>query len=152
MKPPENEKERRQSVRDLRGEDSSAAPLPGGSETILLAEDDAILRKLAKTVLEEFGYKIMEAENGEDAIRVFKENERVIHLLILDMIMPGKNGREVYEEVRKIKPGVKVLFTSGYTAESIHRKGMLGEGMDFIVKPVSPRNLLKKVRTILDRK
>ena len=118
---------------------------------ILLAEDDAILRKLAKTVLEEFGYTIIEAEDGEDAIRTFKENERVVQLLILDMIMPGKTGREVYEEVRKIKPGMKALFTSGYSAESIHKKGMLDEGMDFIVKPVSPRNLLRKVRTMLDK-
>ena len=125
-------------------------PLKGGSETILLAEDDDSLRRLARTVLEEFGYKIIEAIDGEDAIEKFKQHSNSIHLLLLDVIMPKKNGREVYEEAKKMVPGVKTLFVSGYTADIVHKRGILDEGQAFIAKPVSPSELLKKIREVLE--
>lgn len=126
-------------------------PLVGGSETILVAEDDAEVRKLTKNLLEEFGYSIIEAKDGEDAVLKFMRNKRRIDLVILDVVMPKKNGKEVYEEIKKHVPDVKALFTSGYTADVIHKKGVLDEELDFISKPVSPKELLKRVREIIDR-
>ncbi len=124
--------------------------LEGGTETILVAEDDKEVRKLSKDVLECFGYKVIETGDGEDTINRFKENEDKIQLLILDVIMPKKNGREVYEEIRKIRPDIKVLFMSGYTADIINSKGILEKGANFISKPVSSHEFLRKVREVLD--
>ena len=123
----------------------------GGTETILVAEDDASLRKLKRIVLESVGYNVIIAEDGEDAITKFKENRDRINLIILDMIMPKKSGREAYEEIRKISPDIRTLFASGYTLDIINRKELLDEAMDFIHKPVSSKDLLRKVREILDR-
>jgi CheY-like chemotaxis protein len=123
----------------------------GGSETVLLAEDDSSVRKLTKSVLEDFGYTVIEAVDGEDAVRKFNENRDTASLLVLDIIMPKKNGKETYEEIRKIKPGIKTLFTSGYTADVMHQKRILETGLDFIVKPTAPTAFLKKVRQVLDR-
>jgi len=123
----------------------------GGTETIMVGEDDAEVRKLTKTVLEEFGYRTIEAVDGEDVIEKFNEDRNSIKLIILDIVMPKKSGREAYEEIRKIAPDMKVIFTSGYTADLVHKKKILEEGLEFISKPVSPRELLKKVRDVLDR-
>ena len=130
---------------------ADAARPAGGTETILVAEDDAGVRKLTKVVLEEFGYTVIEAEDGETAVRKFSENRDRIGFLILDVIMPKKNGKEVYEEAQKIRPDIKALFTSGYTANIIHKKGILDEGLHFISKPITPKELLEKVRIVLDR-
>ncbi|MEW6109261.1 MAG: response regulator [Nitrospirota bacterium] len=135
---------------EMRKEDSSLS-LTGGTETILAAEDDAALRKLIKTVLESFGYTVILAEDGDEAVTKFEENNDKIQLCILDMIMPKKNGKEVYEDIKKIRPDVKFLFASGYTADIIYNERILDEGMDLILKPVSPRDLLRKVREALDR-
>ena len=132
-------------------EPSAITPSTGGTETILLAEDDAAVRMLTETVLTEFGYNVITAENGEDAVRKFMEHNDVIHLCLIDAIMPKKNGREVYNEIRKIRPDVKTLFVSGYSADIVTKQGIEEEGLDFILKPVSPRDLLKKIREILDR-
>ena len=128
-----------------------AAYPEGGTETVLVAEDDQAVRKLTMNVLERFGYKVIAAEDGEEAIKKFKENKKEIQLLLLDVIMPKKNGKEVYEEIKKINPRIKTIFLSGYTANLIHKKGILEEGLNFMLKPVSPKELLKKVREALDR-
>jgi PAS domain S-box-containing protein len=134
------------------GQDNEAvAPIKGGTETILVAEDDASLRKLSRIVLESFGYSVIIAEDGEDAISRYVENRDQIQLVILDMIMPKKSGKEAYEEIKKIKPDIRTLFASGYTMDAIHMKELLDQGMDVILKPVSPKDLLKKVREVLDR-
>jgi two-component system cell cycle sensor histidine kinase/response regulator CckA len=122
-----------------------------GNETILLAEDDEEVRKLMQAVLEEFGYTIIPADNGEDATLKFSENSEKIRLAILDVIMPKKSGTEVYSEIKKIRPDIKVLFTSGYTVNVVHQKGILEPGLHFVSKPVSPKDLLLKVREVLDR-
>jgi two-component system NtrC family sensor kinase len=124
----------------------------GGTEKILVAEDDTALRKLSESILKEFGYRVVTAIDGEDAITEFRKDVNGIDLIVLDLIMPKKNGREVYDEIKKMKPGIKVLFASGYTADIIHKKGILDEGLDFMMKPISPRDLVRKVREILDRK
>lgn len=130
---------------------AGAAPPCGGTEVILLAEDDAGVRMLMKEVLEKFGYTIIEAIDGEDAVKKFKENKDRIQLLILDVIMPKKNGKQVYDEIMELKPDAKVIFSSGYTANIIQKKGILEEGINFILKPVSPQELLRKVREVLNK-
>jgi len=129
----------------------SAPATIGGTETILVAEDDADARKTTRNILENFGYTILEAVDGEDAVRVFKENSDTVKLLLLDVIMPKKNGKEAYEEIRKLHPGAKALFISGYTANIIHKRGILDQNLDFIMKPVSPTALLRKVREVIEK-
>ena len=127
-------------------------PLKGGSESILVAEDDEIIRNLTSSILGEFGYNVIVAKDGDDAIRTFQDNRDRIGLLLLDVIMPRKNGKEAYEEMRSIRPDIKVLFISGYSADMISKEGILEKGMNFISKPVSPSELLRKVREVLDGK
>ncbi len=123
----------------------------GGTETMLVAEDNEDVRLLTKKVLEQFGYKVIEAVDGEDAINKFEENKECIQLVLLDVIMPKKSGKEAGDEIKKIKPDAKILFISGYTADIIHKRGILEERTDFISKPVTPQVLLAKIREILDR-
>jgi PAS domain S-box-containing protein len=130
---------------------STPPVLKGGSETILLAEDDDDLRKLIKQVLEDFGYTVLAAADGDEAVELFMEHHDAINLLLLDVIMPKKNGREAYAAMQKIEPAVKALFTSGYTADIIYKQELLEKGLEFILKPVSPTELLKKVRDVLDK-
>ena len=126
-------------------------PVPSsGKETILLAEDDQVLRKVSKIFLENSGYKVLEAVNGVDALRVFSENSAGIKLIVTDMIMPKMHGNEVYEKVRMIKPDIKCLFMSGYSNDIIQQRGVLKEGSNYISKPFSPSDLLRKVRAALD--
>lgn len=122
----------------------------GGTETILLAEDDAEVRKLTKARLEEAGYSVIEAEDGEEALNRFMGNEDKVRLLLLDVVMPKKDGKAVYEEIRKTHPAMKALFMSGYTADIIHKKGILEKDLNFISKPVAPAELLRMVRNILN--
>jgi len=133
----------------VRPEQSSALPSDRGTETILLAEDDAEVRSLAKSVLEEFGYTVIECVDGEEAVKKFKQNRDSVHLLVLDVIMPKKSGKEAYEAIRAVHPGIKVLFTSGYAPDVVRGKGVLDQGTNFIMKPLSPLELLKKVRQTL---
>lgn len=129
----------------------AATPVKGGTETILVAEDEPTLRKLMKIILESYGYTVITADNGEDAILRYTEGKDDISLVILDMIMPKKSGREAYDRIREISPGVKVIFASGYMMDLVRRQELLAQGLDFISKPIAPKDLLKKVREILDR-
>jgi CheY-like chemotaxis protein len=117
--------------------------------TVLIAEDDPVLRKISGTVLNEFGHTAIEAADGEEAVVRFLERKGEIHLIILDAIMPKKDGREVYEDLRKARPVLKALFMSGYTADIVREKGILDEGLVFLDKPIAPHLLLKKVREVL---
>lgn len=125
-------------------------PVIGGSETILIAEDAVMVRDLAQNILEEYGYRVIIAENGEDAVKAYRAHPEVA-ILVLDVIMPGKNGKEVYREIRDLRPDIKALFMSGYTANIIHKKGILDTGTEFISKPFSPNAFLRKVREVLDK-
>ena len=129
----------------------AAASVMGGNETVLVAEDDAALMKLTKTVLESFGYSVITAEDGENAITKFMGNRERIDLVMLDMIMPKKSGKEVSEVVKKIDPRMKVLFASGYAMNNITNEELTESGFDFIRKPFRPKDLLIKLREILDR-
>lgn len=132
-------------------ETEAADRIIDGNETVLVAEDDDSLRVLTKMVLESFGYTVITAEDGEDAITKFMENRERISLVLLDMIMPKKNGKEVSEAIRKVQPRIKILFESGYTMDVIKTQELTESGFDFIHKPYQPRDLLIKVREILDR-
>ncbi len=121
-----------------------------GVETVLLAEDDESVRNLSKTVLTEYGYTVIEAVDGEDAVRKFKENKDAIQLLLFDLIMPKMNGKEAYDEIRKIQPDMKIVFASGYAPDIVRRKALLENSAYLIYKPSSPFELLRKVRSVLD--
>ena len=124
--------------------------LPKGTETILVAEDNKEVRLITREILEIYGYTVVEAHDGEDAIEKLGNLSQHIQLLILDVVMPRKNGKEVYNEVRKINPDIKAIFMSGYTADIIHKRGILEQGLHFIQKPFSQGSLLRKVREVLD--
>jgi PAS domain S-box-containing protein len=126
-------------------------PNMGGHETILVAEDDAEVRELSMKLLESFSYTVITAKDGEEAISKFLENRERINLVLLDMIMPKKNGKEVSEAIRKASPKMKILFCSGYTMEIISNKELMESGFDFIQKPYRLKKLLLKIREILDR-
>ncbi len=130
---------------------AAARELPrGGTETILLAEDDRDVRDIVRSVLQDFGYRVIDAANGQEAIDRYRERSSGIDLVMLDVIMPKKSGREVYDVIKSINPSAPVLFTSGYTADIIHKKGIFEEDFQFLSKPISPVNLLQKIREILD--
>ncbi len=125
-----------------------AFPL-GGSETVLIADNEADIRKFTRAVLEGFGYSVIEAVDGEDAVAQFREHAAEIKLVILDIIMPKLSGVEAGHAISLINPGIKVLFTSGYPEEVIQKKGVVSSGVNFLIKPVAPVELLQKVRDIM---
>ncbi len=131
-------------------EGPSPAPASRGNETILVAEDDDGVRGFIREVLEQYGYTIVEAMDGDDAVDKFKKF-RHPDLVILDSVMPGKNGREVLNEIKNEEPGIRALFISGYTKDIILDKGIEDKEYDFLPKPLTIDALLQKVRDILDR-
>ena len=135
-----------------RSEDAVILSPLGGTETILLVEDDQALRILVVTVLDKYGYTVIEAIDGDDALARFNEHKESITLLITDVVMPKRSGIEVFEEIKKFSPEMKALFMSGYSKDITRVKGILNTSVNFLQKPVSPNTLLKKVREILDHK
>jgi CheY-like chemotaxis protein len=123
----------------------------GGTETILVAEDDRQVRDLTVEILHSAGYTVIEAVNGEDAVRRFLEHTDTVKLLLLDVVMPRKNGREAYEEIKKTSPDMRVIFMSGYTGDVIIGKGIIEKEYDFIQKPLSPNELLLRVKGVLSK-
>jgi PAS domain S-box-containing protein len=122
----------------------------GGTETILLAEDDEAVRNLTRSVLEDFGYSVITAIDGRDAVIKYRENKDKIRLLLLDLIMPGMTGMEAYDEIRTMTPGVKVLFVTGYAPDMVRQKVLIDDKMPVLFKPTSPTELLRQVRKTLD--
>jgi CheY-like chemotaxis protein len=131
-------------------QDTTTTDSTTGQETILIAEDDEGVRRFMREALRGHGYIIIEAKDGEDAIETFKQHQAA-DLIIIDSVMPKKNGREVYEEIRSIDPHVKALFTSGYTKDIVLDKGIRDKEFDFIAKPLSLNMLLQKVHEVLDK-
>ncbi len=122
-----------------------------GNEVVLLAEDEDEVREPLKVILENYGYEVIEAVDGKDAVEKFKANKDRIKIMIFDVIMPKMNGKAAYDKIKAIKPDISVIFTSGYTEDTLQTKEILDEALLFISKPVSPNNLLVKIREILDR-
>jgi PAS domain S-box-containing protein len=125
-------------------------PAIGGTETILLAEDDAMVRDLARKVLERAGYRVLIAQDGEEAVALFKQNMGAIALLLFDGVMPRLGGYGALERIRAISPSVPVLFSSGYSEQGIHADFVLHEVLNLIQKPYSPNDLLRAVRAALE--
>jgi two-component system, cell cycle sensor histidine kinase and response regulator CckA len=121
-----------------------------GSQTILLVEDEELVRHLVQKVLKANGYTVLVAASGADAERVAGEHEGSIHLLMTDVVLPGINGRQVAERLTVERPGIKVLYLSGYTDDAIVRHGVLEAGVAFLQKPFTPMVLARKVREVLD--
>ena len=129
---------------------SVRGPTVGGTETILVAEDDETVRKLSIQTLERAGYTVLDAADGEEAMRLFKAHADEIALVVLDVVMPGLSGRQVHDRIKKSHPGIRVLFSSGYSHNAIHTRFVLDEGLQLIQKPYSPDTLVRRVREVLD--
>jgi CheY-like chemotaxis protein len=135
-------------------EDAVAAPAAaprGGSETILLVEDETAVAAVARCALEAAGYRVLQAGGADDAVRLSELHRGAIDLLLTDVVMPGRNGREAAEECRLLRPGLPVLYMSGYTDDVIGRHGVLEKGVNLLPKPFLPSALCAKVREVLDR-
>ncbi|MEW6490501.1 MAG: PAS domain S-box protein [Thermodesulfobacteriota bacterium] len=129
--------------------DVPAVP-PRGTETVLLVEDEAAILALGQTILERQGYRVLAARTPGEALLLAEKEAGEIHLLATDVVMPGMNGRELYAKLHDLRPGLKCLYLSGYTADAISRRGVLPEGVSFLQKPYSLKTLAAKVRAVLD--
>jgi CheY-like chemotaxis protein len=130
----------------------AATGAPGGTETILLVEDEDAVRDLTNRVLGSRGYQVLVARDGAEAVELASRHEDVIHLLITDVIMPGMSGREVARALTQARPDIRVLYVSGYTDDAVVRHGILEERTPFLQKPYGLDVLARKVREVLDRK
>ncbi len=130
--------------------DKIEGPVPRGSETILLAEDDETVRNLAKSFLERSGYNVLAARNGEEALEVFKNHADEIDLALLDVMMPKLGGKAVLQRIRETRPDIRMIFASGYSMNAIHTNFILDEGLALIQKPYRRDVLLRKIREVLD--
>ena len=128
----------------------AGARAPRGTETVLLVEDAAAVRAVTKQALERQGYVVLEAPDGEAALRLAQQHRGPIHLLLTDVVMPRVSGRELAERLTQVRPDMKVLYASGYTDDSVVRHGILELGTAYLQKPFSPESLARKVRDVLD--
>jgi CheY-like chemotaxis protein len=131
-------------------DDAMQPALLGGTETVLLVEDDPDVLAINSSILECVGYNVVTADNGKEAVTLFEHYGDEISLVVLDVIMPGMNGKDVHEALICLKPGVKVLFVSGYTADVLSGKGVLAEETNFMSKPLDPNVFLSKVRELIE--
>jgi CheY-like chemotaxis protein len=122
----------------------------GGSETILLVEDEEGLRALALRILQSRGYKVLESKSPEDAVQIGKRHSERIDLMLTDVVMPGMSGPDIAEHLAFLRPNMKVIYMSGYTDDSVVRHGVLEPGTQFLQKPFTPTTLTRKVREVLD--
>ena len=141
--------------RHLGGEAASTSKvdrrrLPGGTETLLLVEDEAAVRSSARRLLERQGYTVLEARHGGDALRIVEEGGRQIDLVVTDLVMPEMGGKELAERLRAHRPGLKVLFMSGYTEKVIAAGGVMPPNTGFVEKPFTVEQLMRRLREILD--
>jgi CheY-like chemotaxis protein len=132
-------------------EESLRPVVSSGNETILLVEDDASVRKVTRALLESLGYRVLEAEDGEGAVALFRAHHGDIELVLSDVIMPKMSGKDLRDALKGIHPGVRVLFISGYTADILLQKGIRDEEFDFVSKPLRPDVLSRKIREVLRR-
>ncbi len=121
-----------------------------GGETILVVEDEAALRRVVQRILEGAGYRVLLAGTAEEALKLARREGDTIGMLLTDVVMPGMSGRELAQEIAELYPHLPVLFTSGYTDDTIMHHGILEDGVAFIAKPYSMQDLTRKVRAVLN--
>jgi len=121
-----------------------------GDETILLVEDDPDVREVAEVILTQYGYQVIKAGSGEEALRLIRKNDHDIQLMITDVVMPGMSGRELVEKMADLQREMKILYISGYTDNAIVQHGMLKSGIKYLPKPFNILELVTKVRQVLD--
>jgi CheY-like chemotaxis protein len=124
--------------------------IPRGTETVLVVEDDAMIRELARQVLEPLGYRVLVTSTGDEALAASAAWTGRIHLLLTDVVMPGMQGNQLAEVLRAQRPGIKVLFMSGYTPDALAIQGLLEPGVALVHKPLRPATLLRHIRRVLD--
>jgi two-component system cell cycle sensor histidine kinase/response regulator CckA len=129
---------------------SVQSPIPKGTETILVAEDEEGVRSLVRLALVSYGYNVLESQHGEEALEVFRNYSDRIHLLMTDVVMPRMSGRQLANHITVLQPDIKVLFLSGYTDDAVVRHGMVEAGVPFLQKPFTPTMVARKVREVLD--
>lgn len=117
-----------------------------GNECVLIVEDDPVIRELAKTILKKYGYTVLDAGHPAEAIEISKQYDYPIDLLITDVVMPGMNGKELKDRIEQDRPGIRVLYMSGYTENAIAHHGVIDSDIDFLQKPFSVTALAGKVR------
>ena len=125
-------------------------PVQGGTETILVAEDDEMVLHLTQTILEQAGYTVLSATDGEKALLVLADHAQEVDLVLLDVIMPKLGGRAVFQKMCESKYDLRYLFASGYSMNAVHTNFILDEGLRLIQKPYGRDDLLRRVRDILD--
>jgi len=143
---------RHQSANAEIGETTIPSGVPGGTETVLLVEDNAMILETTSRMLKHLGYKVMDAGSGKDALRIMGISKDQVDLLLTDVVMPGMSGFELFNRVIAIKPGLKVLYMSGYSYDLIARHGVLDDGVSLIKKPLTISALAYKLREVIDRK
>jgi CheY-like chemotaxis protein len=121
-----------------------------GTETILVAEDEDGVRSLTREVLEKYGYTVLEAANGEEALKVADRHQGPLHLLLSDVVMPRMGGPELAQELVARRPEVKILYMSGYTDHPMVRRGVVNAGVAFLQKPFTPTVLVSRIREVLE--
>jgi len=137
-------------VAEVPGEAPDPAPARGGSETILVVEDSDMVRGVACDMLRRLGYRVLAAADGEGCLRIAEAHPGPIDLLLTDVVLPRMNGKEIANHLRELRPGLEVLYMSGYAADVIVHHGAVDEGVHFIQKPLSFETLARKVREVLD--
>jgi CheY-like chemotaxis protein len=135
---------------DLRGDPGVPDAAPQGSETVLLVEDEPEVRGLARDILRQQGYTVLEAVDGDDALRIGREHRGPIHLLVTDVVMPQIGGRELADRLKAGRQETKVLYVSGYTDDATLHQGVSQTGTAFLPKPFTATALAHKVREVLD--
>jgi CheY-like chemotaxis protein len=126
------------------------AAIAHGHETVLVVEDEPPLRELAARILAGAGYTVLQAANGIDALALLAQHADPVHLVFTDVVMPGMNGRELAARLATLRPGIRVLYTSGYTEDAILRHGVLDDPSRFLSKPYTPSVLRRRIREALD--